>query len=110
MNYNLNRLSSFFYSSAYFNIIYNNFFEFFFKVSYVNVVKNMEKGFFEFLGPYGIYKLTSFLNIKLKQFAPFVIFMSLSYMFMGLNLFIFFLFLHMKLFIFFANNFGLFFY
>ena len=52
----LSGLGPFFYSSAYFNIIYNNFFEFFFKVSYVNVAKNMEKGFFEFL------VLTGFIN------------------------------------------------
>lgn len=102
-----NKISAFFYSAGYFNTIYNNIFLDIFKISYITSNKYIDKGWLEFLGPFGMYKFFRTFNIFLKNNPPSVIFFSIGFMFFSLVFFMFFLFLHSKLFIFFALNKGL---
>jgi len=105
--FGLQKFGSYLYSAIYFNIVYNYLFELFFRVSYVNIVKNTEKGFLEQFGPYGVLKVSLLVRELVVQYAPFVIFLWLGFIFIGLNFFVLFVFLHVKLFLFFINNFGL---
>jgi hypothetical protein len=49
--------SYFFFFAGFFNYIYNEIFLFIFKFSYLINVKWLDKGYLEFFGPYGIYKV-----------------------------------------------------
>ena len=53
----------FFFNAGFFNYLYNEIFLFIFKISYLINIKWLDKGYLEFLGPYGSYKLVkSFIN------------------------------------------------
>lgn len=54
----------FFLSCWFYKYYYNNIYNKFADISYVSVTKYLDKGFFEYLGPYGLYKIFhSFIDI-----------------------------------------------
>ena len=58
----INKLNFFFFFGGFFNFFYNTFFIFIIKGAYEINNKLYDKGYIEFLGPYGIYKV-------IKQFS-----------------------------------------
>ena len=92
--------SSFFYHAGFFNNIYNNIFLYLFELSYYSINKFLDKGLFEFLGPYGFYKLIYIIS-KLNNSITYNIF---------LNFGIFIIFLFNILIIFFILNILIYFY
>jgi NADH-quinone oxidoreductase subunit L len=68
------RFSTFFFHSGFFNAFYNKFFSQLFIVSYENFTKLVDKGFLEFFGPVGFYRLTSALSLALRRWPNFVFF------------------------------------
>jgi len=70
--------SFFFFNAGFFNFIYNEIFLFIFKFSYLVNVKWLDKGYLEFLGPYGIYKIIkTFINNFYISFSIFINFLFL---------------------------------
>lgn len=76
------------FHAGYFNTVYNKLFNIIFKNSYWQVNKYLDKGFFEYFGPFGIYKSIRFLHNKLNFTWYSVIFFSISFMFIGVTAFV----------------------
>lgn len=102
-----NKVSAFFYNAGFFNYIYNEAFLKAFEFSYESSNKYMDKGFIEFFGPFGLYKLFKNLNDYFRNTSPVVIFFDVGYMFFCLIIFFIFLLLHSKIFLFLLSNLGL---
>lgn len=81
-------IASWGYQAGFFNTIYNFFFKYVFITSYVEINKYLDKGFFELLGPYGIYKNIRFLHYALKFSWYSIGYVTISMMFIGVILFI----------------------
>jgi len=79
-------LSGWGFHAAFFNVLYNFLFLSIFKISYDCINKFLDKGFFEYFGPFGVYKSMRFLNIQLKFVRYSLIFFSLNMMFLCLVL------------------------
>jgi hypothetical protein len=107
VNYFLFYFSKFFFNAGFFNHVYNEIFLKLFKISYFNYTKLIEKGYLEFLGPFGAYVWSKNFSSTLAQYSSPVLFLSLGFMFIGLIIFISLLFLHVQLFIFLLINAGL---
>lgn len=77
------------YHAGFFNVLYNNLFIILYNTSYSYNNKLLDKGFFEYFGPFGIYKF--FYNLKnLFPYAyPFLITISLFMMFLSIIIFLF---------------------
>lgn len=76
------KFASFFYHANFFNKLYNEIFLFIFSISYHSVNKFLDKGLFEFVGPYGIYKLIYYLFNILEPSKEIIIFFVLLLMFL----------------------------
>lgn len=72
------------FHAAFFNVLYNFLFLSIFKISYECINKFLDKGFFEYFGPFGVYKLMRILNVKFKFVRYSLIFFSLNLMFLCL--------------------------
>lgn len=71
----LTKISSFFYHAGFFNTIYNNIFLNIFELSYWSTNKYLDKGIFEYLGPFGIYNFFKNLHFMFKDVWVPLIFM-----------------------------------
>lgn len=82
-------IMAFGYHAGFFNVLYNNLFIILYNTSYSYNNKLLDKGFFEYFGPFGIYKF--FYNLKnLFPYAyPFLITISLFMMFLSIIIFLF---------------------
>jgi NADH-ubiquinone oxidoreductase chain 5 len=68
------------YHAGFFNTIYNYIFLQFFNLSYISMNKYLDKGLFEYWGPFGFYKMFRFLH-KLFQYSWYsIIYFSLFFM------------------------------
>lgn len=76
------------FHAGFFNTIYNNFFIIILKNAYLQINKYLDKGFFEYFGPFGLYKSIRFLHIQLNFSNYSIIFFSISFMFVGVILFV----------------------
>jgi hypothetical protein len=81
-------LSAFFYHAGFINTIYNHQFLKFINVSYTHITKYLDKGFFEFFGPYGLYKGFYFLHYFLQLSWYSFISVTIFFMFLGICLFL----------------------
>lgn len=68
--------SSFSYHAAYFNLIYNNIFIKFTQNMYLIYVKSLDRGFFEYIGPYGMFLF--FRNIYYYYYNWFYVILSFT--------------------------------
>jgi len=98
---------SFFFNSGFFNYVYNFVFFIIFNFSYNINTKIIDKGFLEILGPFGIYKLFRHLSIYSLEFAPYILFFSICFVFIFSCFILVFLFIYVEMFVFFVNNGGL---
>lgn len=82
------KLSAFFYHAGFINTIYNHQFLKFINISYTHITKYLDKGFFEFFGPYGLYKGFYFLHYFLQLSWYSFISVTVFFMFLGICLFL----------------------
>jgi hypothetical protein len=66
-----------------------------------------DKGFFELLGPFGVYIVFRKISYAARGLSPSVIFFSICFILVAVVLNMLFLFFHVKLLLFFLNNFAL---
>jgi len=76
------------YHAGFFNTLYNKLFISIFQISYICINKYLDKGFFEYFGPFGIYKVMRFFNNNLYFMQYSLIPFSISFMFIGLIFFV----------------------
>lgn len=76
------------YHAGFFNTIYNKILINILQISYININKYLDKGFFEYFGPFGVYKGIRFLHINLNFTWYSIIFFSISFMFIGMTIFV----------------------
>jgi hypothetical protein len=76
-------IKSFGYHAGYFNIFYDVLFKNIYIASYEHFTKYLDKGLFEYSGPWGFYKLFKYLNKKSILLFP-TIGTAIFYMFIGL--------------------------
>jgi NADH-ubiquinone oxidoreductase chain 5 len=84
----------FFFYAGFFNIIYNSMFLYAYKYFYVIFVKNIEKGFLEYYGPFGIYIYLRNNSIKFRKISPFVITNTLLLMYIFIIVLMFYVILY----------------
>src|SRR5436309_1124182 len=77
-----------FFNAGFFNFFYNRIFVISFKFFYNVNVKYIEKGFFELLGPTGIYIFIRDFSYRLRFLSPFFINLSLLLIYISIVLFI----------------------
>jgi len=94
-------LYNFFYNAAFFNFFYNKVLNILFFIFYSINIKNIEKGFFEFFGPSGIYLYFRDLSKKARYFTP--VFINISIM--SLYLFLIFIIIYGYIYLFFIPSF-----
>jgi hypothetical protein len=82
------KLSAFFYHAGFINTIYNHQFLKLMNISYTHITKYLDKGFFEFFGPYGLYKGFYFLHYFLQLSWYSFISVTIFFMFLGICLFL----------------------
>jgi len=63
----------FFYNAGFFNNLYNKIFLWVYKKFYYIFVCNLEKGFFEFFGPFGVYILAKNLSLNFRYISPYTL-------------------------------------
>lgn len=80
----------FFFNAAFFNYFYNKILNIFIYIFYILNIKNIEKGFFEFFGPTGLYLYFRNLSLKARTFTP--VFINISII--SLYLFLIFIFIY----------------
>ena len=102
-----NTVSSFFFNSGFFNFIYNFFFLELFKFSYFINNKYLDKGYFEYFGPFGLYRFFRLLARFFYSNPPSLIFFYIFVMFSSLFVFFFLLFISSKCFFVILINNGL---
>ena len=95
-----NNLYIFFYNAGFFNFFYNKIFNILFFIFYSVNIKNIEKGFFEFFGPTGLYLYFRNLSKKARYLTP--IFLNISIM--SLYLFLIFIIIYGYIFLFFIPS------
>lgn len=83
-----NNLAAFFYHAGFINTIYNYFFLNIINISYNHTTKYLDKGFFELIGPYGLYKGFHFLHYFLQFSLYSFISITIFFMFLGICLFL----------------------
>lgn len=81
----------FFYHAGFFNCIYNYFFIWSYNWSYTLMQKYMDKGLFEYIGPFGIYKGFNILHYLIKELWIVNIRNVVFFMFVAICIFISFL-------------------
>lgn len=80
-------LGAFLYHAGFFNNIYNIIFLNIYNVSYIVTNKYLDKGFFEYFGPFGTYKFFYFLHHYFQNSWPLVIFFSIFFLFLAVCIF-----------------------
>jgi hypothetical protein len=96
------------FHASFYNTIYNKLFIIILKNSYWQVNKYLDKGFFEYFGPFGIYKSIRLLHQRLHFTWYSVIFFSISFMFIGVTIFVgYWLFIISLIYIYIIKNLGL---
>jgi len=80
----------YFFFAGFFNFLYNKLFLSFFYISYEVFTKNLEKGYFELIGPFGFLKIFKFYSFFLREFSPSTIFFSICLYFFFINIIIIF--------------------
>ena len=83
----LSFFSFFFFFAGFFNFIYNEIFLLIFKVSYLINVKWLDKGYLEFFGPYGLYKIVK--NFILNFSFSLSIFINYLFLFLFILILLF---------------------
>ena len=78
------QISAFFYHAGFINTIYNYIFKNILIISYNSVTKYLDKGFFEFFGPYGLYKSFYYIYQFLRFSWYSVISVSIFFMFISI--------------------------
>jgi hypothetical protein len=78
----------FFYHAGGFNRIYNYSYLSIFKFSYVSVNKYLDKGLFEYFGPYGLYKFFRLMHKVIRDIWVTNILFNIFFMFLFMSLFI----------------------
>jgi hypothetical protein len=101
------KMNIYFFFSGFFNFFYNFFFLNIFKFSYKINTKLIDKGFLELLGPFGLYKTFRLLSYFSLEYAPYIIFFSICFMFISICFIVLFFFLHVEMFVFLVVNRGL---
>lgn len=81
-------LGSWSFHAGFFNTIYNKLFLSIFQGAYWQINKYLDKGLFEYFGPFGIYKSIRFLHLRLNFSNYSIIFFSISFMFIGVILYV----------------------
>lgn len=76
------------FQAGFFNTIYNKLFLIIFQSAYWHINKYLDKGLFEYFGPFGIYKSIRFLHLRLNFSNYSIIFFSISFMFIGVILYV----------------------
>jgi proton-translocating NADH-quinone oxidoreductase chain L len=102
-----NQVAPFFYFSGFFNSIFNFLLLYIYKFSYELNTKKFDKGFLEFLGPYGLYRFFYVFSNFLKEAPPAIIFFNICMFFLFICFIILFFLLHLSIFVFFSKHFGL---
>lgn len=92
LNLWLRSFSAFFFSALHINLFYNKLFDFLFVNSYTICNKMVDKGFFEFFGPFGFYKSFRNLSLLVKAYPPSVIFFNIGFMFLAITFFLLYIF------------------
>ena len=103
-----NNILAFGFHAGFFNTIYNNLYLYIFKLSYIQPNKFLDKGLFEYIGPFGIYKY--FYNLKILFPYIYPVFFTISIFIMFLFIIIFcslIFFFYFQLIIILINNIGL---
>ena len=77
------------FNAGFFNTIYNNLFINIFFISYLNINKYLDKGLFEYFGPYGLYKFFRKIFIFFNLTSYSLIYITASLIFIGCILVIF---------------------
>jgi NADH-quinone oxidoreductase subunit L len=95
------KLYEIFYNAGFFNFFYNKLYVFLFYYFYKINVKYIEKGFFEILGPVGLYLFFRDLSYKARFISPFFVNISLFLIYFNIILILYFLILSNM---FFINN------
>lgn len=76
-------LGSFLYHAGFFNTLYNCLFLKIFTISYSSTNKLLDKGYFEYFGPFGSYKLFYYLHYYFQNSWVLVIFFSIFFIFLA---------------------------
>lgn len=85
----IRKVSPFFYYGLFFDRIYNKIFSVIFKGSYEVQAKYIDKGFLEFIGPFGLYKFFRALHYDINQSVEPLLFNYLFMFFLSLFIFLF---------------------
>ena len=97
------------FHAGFLNTLYNKIFINIFEISYTGINKYLDKGFFEYFGPFGIYKFMRFLNKNLHFSQYSFISFTISFMFIGIILMIWYwLFIFSLAFLILIKHFGIF--
>jgi NADH:ubiquinone oxidoreductase subunit 5 (subunit L)/multisubunit Na+/H+ antiporter MnhA subunit len=88
------RLYEFFFNAGLFNTIYNTVYLYFLHLFYEINVKNIEKGFFEWVGPVGLYLFFRNLSYKSRNLSPFFINITLLLIFLNIIYILYFIILN----------------
>jgi hypothetical protein len=83
------KLLSFFYYALFFDRLYNLIYLNTLNYSYLITAKYIDKGFLEFFGPFGIYKLFRNISLSLQNIIPQLLFYYLFIFFLSLFIFTF---------------------
>jgi NADH-ubiquinone oxidoreductase chain 5 len=67
------KINEFFYYAGFFNFLYNKLYLYFLHLFYKINVKNIEKGFFELIGPIGLYLLFRNISYRVRILSPYSI-------------------------------------
>jgi len=78
--------NSFFYNAGFFNIIYNNIYIYILKISYISTNKYLDKGIFEYLGPFGFYKIFKYLHKNFQFYNYSIIFFVIFFLFISTSI------------------------
>lgn len=78
---------SFFLSCWFYKYYYNSIYNIFAQNSYISVIKYLDKGFFEYFGPYGLYKMFYSLYHNLNFNYYNIMSISIFIMVIGMSLF-----------------------
>ena len=85
-----NMINVFFNQAGFVNVIYNTWFLDIFTTSYWSINKFLDKGFFEFFGPYGFFRFFRHLFKLFEHCWISVMFFSIFFMFLGAAIFLYF--------------------
>jgi len=84
----------FFFFAGFFNFIYNSIFLLIYKYFYIIFIKTIEKGFFEYYGPFGLYIFFRNNSLLIRYLSPFVLTCTLFLIYLFLVGIIFFIILY----------------